>query len=123
MRAYILHLLRSGECTTYNEILRRVMEEAKPQLAATGATEKETGKVNGDVKSKKKGGAKANGTAAAANKPAVNGSDQKDSIGAGAAVKTAEEGGVRVPQIAVREGIRCVRKELGQVCEVVFEDE
>jgi hypothetical protein len=117
IRAYILHLLRSGDYKSYNELLRKVMEEAKPREAISGAAGKEGAKVNGDAKGKKKGAAKANGVT----NGKVNG-DAGDSS-TPLPISTIDEASVRVPEQALRAGIKSVRKELGEICEVVFEDE
>lgn len=89
LRAYIQDLLRSGECTTYNEVMNKVLAEAKPANASADG-------VNGDSKKLTNG---------------VNGVHRK----------TSEEGSIRVPDRAVREGIRVVRKELESLCEITYD--
>ena len=36
--------------------------------------------------------------------------------------KSVEEGGIRIPERAIREGVRAVRRELEAVCDVVVDD-
>ncbi|KAF2489635.1 hypothetical protein BU16DRAFT_566742 [Lophium mytilinum] len=94
LRAYIQQLLRSGECATYNEVMARLMEETRVQKSG-----RENG-VNGH----------ANGV--------VNGVD-----GNAERPRSVEEGGILIPERAVREGVRVVRRELEKVVEVAVEGE
>ncbi|OCK80501.1 hypothetical protein K432DRAFT_254382, partial [Lepidopterella palustris CBS 459.81] len=82
LRTYIQQLLRSGECTTYNE---------------------------------------ANGTAT----NGMNGSGHKggSNVAGGEWAKNVEDGGIKIPERAVREGVRVVRKELEKVVEITVEGE
>ncbi|KAF2087966.1 hypothetical protein K490DRAFT_65246 [Saccharata proteae CBS 121410] len=92
LRAYVLQLLRSGECSTYDEVMDRVMEETMQGLAERkGGKEKENGKEG-----------KENG---------VNGGD----------VRKVGEEGLRIPERVVKEGLRAVRKEIDAVCEVTYD--
>lgn len=101
LRAHVLNLLRSGECGTYDELMARVLEDTRQ--AADGDN-------NGDAK-------ETNGHA--------NGDDNKkngNASGGGAetgAARTAES--IRIPDKAVREGIKAVRKEVETVCEITFD--
>ena len=79
LRAYIIKLMRSGECTKYDDIMDKVIEEAM-----RGLGEKSTGTRNNG----------ANGS--------VRGPDD-----------------LRIPEGAIKEGIRVVKRELEKVCEVV----
>ncbi|KAF2138677.1 uncharacterized protein K452DRAFT_192864, partial [Aplosporella prunicola CBS 121167] len=82
LRAYILQLLRSGECTTYDDVMRRVLDETRhPDKSAADAD----GAANGDSK---------------------NGDSKLD------------KPDIKVPEKAVREGIRAVRREVETVCDV-----
>lgn len=95
MRTYIQALLRSGECTTYNEVMKRVLEEtrgAESEEKSNGATNG----VNGNTHGKENG--------------VVEG-------------KSVEEGGIKIPERAVREGVRVVRRELEKVCDITVEGE
>jgi hypothetical protein len=91
LRIYVLQLLRSGECTTYDEVMERVLKEARGEPRGTKA-------ING---------AHSNGT---------NGITSE-------AGKSVEEGGIRIPENAVKEGIKAVKKELQKACDIAFEDE
>lgn len=84
LRAYITQLMRSGECTRYEELMDRVLEKA----------------MAGIVEDK---GRDRNGTA-----NGMNGSGKKEG-----------DDGLRIPDKAIREGIRVVKMELAKVCEVV----
>lgn len=86
LRNYITTLMRSGECTRYDELMDRVLDEALKD-APTSKT-------------------RSNGTSAAAAAAAA----------ADAASKSKEDG-LRIPEAAVKEGIKVVRKELEKVCE------
>jgi len=79
LRAYVIKLMRSGDCTKYDDIMDRVLEEAMKGM--------------GD----KSAGAKSNG---------VNGN-----------AKAGES--LRIPESAIKEGVKVVRRELEKVCEVV----
>ncbi|KAK7540245.1 hypothetical protein IWX49DRAFT_507804 [Phyllosticta citricarpa] len=90
---YVLKLLRDGECTTYEELMARVMAECRPGDAATESKDKDKDKdsANGDG--------------------AVNGTSSKNGSGAD----------IKIPDKAVREGIRAVRKEIERVCDISFD--
>ncbi|KAF2197343.1 hypothetical protein GQ43DRAFT_424788 [Delitschia confertaspora ATCC 74209] len=88
LRAYITTLLRSGECTTFGEVMERVLAEAN--LSAADRVMR--GETNGSNE--------------------VNGHNGDKG-----------EGGIRIPEKAVREGVRAVRRELEKVCEITVEGE
>jgi hypothetical protein len=90
LRSFVLQLLRSGECTTYDELMERVLEEVRSKPGQQ-MTEKSINGVNGTGNSKVQSG------------------------------KSVDEGGLLVPDKAVREGIKVVRKELEGVCEIVLD--
>lgn len=85
LKAYITHLLRSGECTTLDEINARILEKAK--LGSGG--EKSNGVTNG-----------VNG---------VNGHKDDD------------EYQLQLPEQAIREGVRVVRRELDKICDITVD--
>ena len=95
LRTFVLQLLRSGECGSYDEVMARVLAE----IGGDGDGERE----EDETKAK----AKANG---------VNGVNGEGKVG-----RTVEDGGMRVPEAVVREGIKAVRKELEGVCDVVLD--
>jgi len=95
LRTYIQALLRSGECTTYNEVMKRVLEETR----GAESEEKSNGTTNG-----------VNGNAHGKENGVVEG-------------KSVEEGGIKIPERAVREGVRVVRRELEKVCDITVEGE
>ncbi|KAG8631036.1 hypothetical protein KVT40_000176 [Elsinoe batatas] len=76
LRNYVVALVRSGECTKYDELMDRVLEESMKGLGdRTRAT-------NGNTSSNKSG----------------------------------QE--LRIPDSAIKEGIKVVKRELEKVCEV-----
>ena len=77
LREFITQLMRSGECTRYDDLMDRVLEEAMKGVVA------ERSRSNG---------ATANGKAGAHD--------------------------LRIPDRAIKEGIRVVKKELEKICEV-----
>lgn len=81
LRTYIIDLMRKGECTKYDDLMDRVLEEALKDVVATKA--------------------RANG--------AANGS---------AGAKDKERDSLVIPDAAIREGIKVVKRELEKVCEV-----
>ncbi|KAF2809085.1 uncharacterized protein BDZ99DRAFT_521549 [Mytilinidion resinicola] len=93
LRAYIQQLLRSGECATYNEVMAKLMEETRVRK------DYQNGVVNG------------------------NGVGNGNANGNGEGGRTVEEGGILIPEKAVREGVRVVRRELERVLEVAVEGE
>lgn len=93
LRAYCLDLLRSGECSTYDELMARIVKDARPGAKGEGDG-KATDGVNGS---------------------AVNG----ETDGHVGGPRSVEEGGVQIPQSAVKEGLKIVRSELEEVCDVV----
>ncbi|KAK8162309.1 hypothetical protein BKA80DRAFT_189734, partial [Phyllosticta citrichinensis] len=88
LQSYVLKLLRDGECTTYEELMARVMAECRPGDTATDNKDKDKDSANGDG--------------------AVNGTSSKNGSGVD----------IKVPDRAVREGIRAVRKEIERVCDI-----
>ena len=78
LRAYVTQLVRSGECTKYDELMDRVLEESMKGIAG-----ERTRAVNGST--------------ANSNRPGHE---------------------LRIPDAAVKEGIKVVRKELEKVCEL-----
>ncbi|KAF2258280.1 hypothetical protein CC78DRAFT_549255 [Lojkania enalia] len=90
LKAYITSLLRSGECTTLDQVTERVLQKVSQGIAAPNGTNGVNGTANG-----------------------VNGykADADDEID------------LRVPERAVREGVRVVRRELERVCDVTVEGE
>jgi hypothetical protein len=106
LRAYITALLRSGECTSFNEVLDRVLAEAtlgpSPSTSSADSEKKETNGVNGV------NGHKVNGTGSAV--AALEG-------------KSVEEGGIAIPERAIVQGVRAVRRELEAVVEITVEDD
>ncbi|KAK8163793.1 hypothetical protein IWX90DRAFT_240131 [Phyllosticta citrichinensis] len=91
LQSYVLKLLRDGECTTYEELMARVMAECRPGDTATDNKDKDKDSANGDG--------------------AVNGTSSKNGSGVD----------IKVPDRAVREGIRAVRKEIERVCDISFD--
>lgn len=77
LRTYLTTLMRSGECTKYDDLMDRVIEEAMK-----------------DVGSKQRGAKATNG--------------DKDANGAG----------LQIPENAIKQGIKVVKKELEKVCVV-----
>ena len=90
LRAYCLDLLRSGECSTYDELMARIVKDSRPSEDG----DKTTDGINGTT---------------------VNG-DADGHIGG---PRSVEEGGVLIPQSTVKEGLRVVRNELEEICEIV----
>ncbi|KAF2104024.1 hypothetical protein NA57DRAFT_50874 [Rhizodiscina lignyota] len=95
MRAHIQYLLRSGECGSYTEVMGRVMRDFNMGEKA----HKLSNGVNG-----------------------VNGANGI-SNGKGVGERGVEEGGIKVPDAVVKEGIRLVKREVDRVAEVVIDDE
>ncbi|KAI9667329.1 MAG: hypothetical protein M1821_000144 [Bathelium mastoideum] len=95
LRTYCLDLLRRGECVTYDELMARVVRDARGGEESSKGSKDAEG-VNGNV--------------------AVNGDAGGYGVGG---TRSVEEGGVRIPQEVVKEGLRVVRRELDEVCEVV----
>ncbi|KAL9065509.1 MAG: hypothetical protein Q9157_007449 [Trypethelium eluteriae] len=93
LRTYCLDLLRSGECSTYDELMTRIVKDSRPG-----------GKGESDGKS-----------ADSTNGTAFNGETDRQIGGP----RSVEEGGIQIPQTTVKEGLRVVRAELEQVCEIV----
>ena len=79
MRSYIVQLMRSGECTKYDDLMDKVLEESMKGIMA----DKDKAKPNG---------ATTNGKLAS--------------------------GDMRIPENAIKEGIKVVKKELEKICEV-----
>jgi len=77
MRSYIVQLMRSGECTKYDDLMDKVLEESMKGIMA------DKGKANG---------ATTNGKLAS--------------------------GDLKIPENAIKEGIKVVKKELEKICEV-----
>ncbi|KAJ9629641.1 hypothetical protein H2203_002022 [Taxawa tesnikishii (nom. ined.)] len=86
LREYVTRLMRSGECTKYDDLMDRVLQEALGDLNQR--------RGRGEFKKEEEGEEKK-----------VNG-DGKDN-------------GLRIPEQAVREGVKIVKRELERVCEVV----
>ncbi len=95
LRSFVLQLLRSGDCSTYDQVMTRVLAEAKGQDTGSAAHG-----VNG-----------VNGTAGDRSGP---------SLPTG---KSVEDGGIRIPAKVIREGVKTVKKELESVCEITLEGE
>ena len=93
LRTYCLDLLRRGECSTYDELMARIVKDSRPG-------------VRGETDGKMVDGVNGN---------AVNG-DADGHIGG---PRSVEEGGVQIPQSVVKEGLKVVRNELEEICEVV----
>ncbi|KAF2762551.1 hypothetical protein EJ05DRAFT_495431 [Pseudovirgaria hyperparasitica] len=49
LRVQIMQLLRSGECTTFNQLMERIMKDARGETTEKNAT---NGATNGDLASK-----------------------------------------------------------------------
>ncbi|KKY15993.1 hypothetical protein UCDDS831_g07377 [Diplodia seriata] len=120
LRAHVLNLLRSGECGSYDELMARVLEDTR-QAAGDG---------DGNNNNKDDGGGdkkETNGTAAAATTNGDNKNNKKNGSGGAAAAGGAETGAarmaasIRIPDEAVRQGIKAVRKEVETVCEITFD--
>lgn len=78
LRTYVTQLVRSGECTKYDEIMDKVLEES-----LKGITGDRTRAVNGNTVNP--------------NRPGQE---------------------MRIPDAAIKEGVKVVRKELEAVCEL-----
>ncbi|KAI9713114.1 MAG: hypothetical protein M1820_001099 [Bogoriella megaspora] len=91
LRTYCLDLLRSGECATYDELMARIIKDSRPGLSSDG---KVTNGVNGTAK----------------------GGDGDGHVGG---ARSVEEGGIQIPERTIKEGLKVVKKELEEVCEVV----
>ncbi|CAM1502953.1 Fc.00g077290.m01.CDS01 [Cosmosporella sp. VM-42] len=90
IQKHALTLLRTGECTTYPQLLRRVLDDVRHDSALTNPASSSTnGKasINGDA-------AKVNG-AAASDRP-----------------------GLAIPESVVEESLRVTRESLEAVCEI-----
>lgn len=85
LRTRIAQLLRNGECATYEELMARVLREARG----------DAGGQNG-----------------------VNGHGGENGDG-----EAGERVEIKIPEKAVREGVKAVRRELEAVCEVVRDGE
>ena len=98
VRTYVQMLLRSGECATFEQVMARLARAAG--LEGDGAeTGKEKKDVNGDVT--------VNGAGASQNQP----------------IRDLErEGGLRIPERVVNEGVRVARREIESLCEIVVDD-
>lgn len=116
LRSYITALLRSGECTSYNEVLERVLAEVKlgpsPNNSTGGSSaendNREANGVNG-VMNGNGNGHKVNGAGSSA-VAAMEG-------------KSVEDGGIAIPERAIVQGVRAVRRELEAVVEITVDDE
>lgn len=53
----------------------------------------------------------------------VDGTNLTNGVSKGIGEKSVEEGGIKVPDTVVKEGIRVVKKEMEKVAEVVVDDE
>ncbi|KAL1637032.1 hypothetical protein SLS58_009472 [Diplodia intermedia] len=120
LRAHVLNLLRSGECGSYDELMARVLEDTRQAGGADG-----DGNGNNNKDDDKK---ETNGHAATAAATATNGDSKNNKKnGSGAAGGGAETGAartaasIRIPDEAVRQGIKAVRKEVETVCEITFD--
>jgi hypothetical protein len=92
LRSYVQHLIRSGECATYNEVLLKVLAEVKVDGPPGKEKEKEKGR---------------NGTSAA-----VNGVGREEE----------RKFDLSVKESVVREGVGVVRRELEKLCTIVVDD-
>ncbi|KAK7729012.1 hypothetical protein SLS57_002244 [Botryosphaeria dothidea] len=94
LRAHVLNLLRSGECASYDELMARVLEDTRQAGSAGGDKDKEQ------------------------NGHATNGDKNSGGAETGAA-RSADS--IRIPDKAVKEGIKAVRKEVEGVCDITFD--
>jgi hypothetical protein len=96
VRAMVVALVRSGECTTYEEVMGRV----RGAIRAAGAAEGEK-----TSSSSKKGGGGA---------VVVNGLDAK--------VVPEGVGNIAVPHEVILQGLKLVRAEVEKVCDLKVDD-
>ncbi|KAF2706041.1 hypothetical protein K504DRAFT_460134 [Pleomassaria siparia CBS 279.74] len=116
LKAYMTSLLRSGECTTVAELNDRVLERVR--TGAPGTTGARSASPNSsrdrDEGTPEKGNGNMNGNM---NGNAVNGHGTSN----GNAHADPADFDLRIPERAVREGVRVVRRELEKVCEITVE--
>lgn len=93
LRRYVTDLFRSGQATTFDEAVTMAMEKIQAMMRGDDEMSNGTNGVNG-----------------------VNGNGSHDGDGVG------EKYDLRIPEKAVREGVRTVRRELEKVCELTEED-
>lgn len=110
LKAYITHLLRSGECTTVKEVEAKVHEKILQSAASEG---KATRNNNADEESGSENGI-GNGIT---NGNGVNG------ISNGANGHGIDDLDLRIPNKAVVEGVQTIRKELHKIAEITVEEE
>ncbi|KAF2785706.1 hypothetical protein K505DRAFT_261480 [Melanomma pulvis-pyrius CBS 109.77] len=113
LKAYITQLLRSGECTTVAELNAKVREKIK--LGADGGAAEAEGnrsRENESENGNESGNEKANGNGL------TNGTSNGNGINGNGTHTSTSEFDLRLPERAVREGVRVVRRELDKVCEI-----
>ncbi|KZF26949.1 hypothetical protein L228DRAFT_235953 [Xylona heveae TC161] len=98
-----LELLRSGECTTYDRLMKRILAE----VAATGGGSGSNGSSSG-------GGSFSSDDA----KARTNGVGAGHKAGSNAKNTSPN---VRVPENVIQDGVRLVKKELEDIAEVTVE--
>jgi hypothetical protein len=104
VQSHALSLLRSGEVTTYSDLLRRVLEDVRSESStSTAAASSSSG-----TKSKSAANGKANGDAspAAGTSPATANGPSGDKVS------------LALPPAVVEEAIRVTRESLEAVCEI-----
>jgi hypothetical protein len=107
VQSHALSLLRSGEVTTYSDLLRRVLEDVRSESSTSTAAASSSSSSSG-AKSKSATNGKANGdaTPAAGASPATaNGS-------------SGDKASLALPTAVVEEAIRVTRESLEAVCEI-----
>jgi hypothetical protein len=102
LRTYVQMLFRSGECTTFNEAMERVMK----CVGVGGRPGNEKKEVNGET-TNGAGPSSAAGSLVTQHQP----------------IKDMENGGqLSIPEKVVTEGVKAVRKELEKICEIEVDD-
>ncbi|RKF54257.1 hypothetical protein GcM3_210012 [Golovinomyces cichoracearum] len=105
---HALALLRSGECTTFHEVLNRVLSDIHDDTDATRQSTNHTAKL-GSSFSSQKAGTKMN---------ASNGTRNSARVEAAAAALGESRPSLALPSDVVEEGIKITRECLETVCEI-----
>ncbi|OJD30624.1 uncharacterized protein BKCO1_5800055 [Diplodia corticola] len=111
LRAHVLNLLRSGECGSYDELMARVLDDTRQ------AGDDDNNKDDGGEKKETNGHAAANGD----NKNKKNGTGGANNGGGAETGAARTAASIRIPDEAVRQGVKAVRKEVETVCEITFD--
>lgn len=115
LKAYITHLLRSGECTTVKEVEAKVYEKIQQAAGSEGgnarrnhAADEESGSENENASANGNGITNGNGVHGNGNGMNGHGIDDLN---------------LRIPNKAVVEGVQTIKKELYRIAEITVDEE